>query len=297
MWRSIHLRTLQCVLVVAEEGSFLGASQRLNMHQTALSRRVRGLELTLGVTLFDRHPSGVRPTIAGQPFLAHLRRVLADLEGALSMVETIRDGDVGRLSIGVDAPMPAFGYLDAVVSFIRDRPDIDIRFIEASRGELHTGLTSRAIDMVIAHGFDRRRPSESLYLWRDRIVVAMSAGHPLAGCDEIEWIELRKETILANMQSLHMATLYGMAAGSPPPTIIRHDVSRLSLLNLVRNELGITLLAESGAASLMEGVVASVLRNNSKPVYLSYDAHWRSNNTNPALAAFIAFLRKKYLAS
>lgn len=294
MRRSIQLLTLQSVLVVAEEGSFLAASMRLNMHHTALSRRVRDLELTLGVTLFDRHPGGVRPTAAGDRFLANLRRVLTDLDGTLSMVDRSGRGETGRLSIGLDAPLPACGYVDAVITFVRDRPDVDIRFTEAPRAELRTGLSSRAIDVVIAHGFDQRGSGESLRLWRDRIAVAMAVEHPMVGRHEIDWEDLDGETILATQQSVDLAALCGIAANSTMPSTVHHDVSRSSLLNLVRKGLGVTLLPESDAASLIEGVVSLALKKHGRPVRIRYDAHWRSDNSNPVLAEFVTFLREKY---
>jgi DNA-binding transcriptional LysR family regulator len=294
MRRSIQLLTLHCVLVAAEEGSFLAASLRLNMHHTALSRRVRDLELTLGVTLFDRHPGGVRPTTAGERFLANLRRVLTDLDGTLTMADGNGRGETGRLSIGTDAPLPACGYIDAVVAFVRDRPDVDIRFTEAPCAQLRAGLGGRTIDVVIAHGFERRSPGESLSLWRDRIVIATAMEHPLADRKEIDWKDLAAETILINQQSVDLAALCAITAKRTFPPTVRHDVSRLSLLNLVRKGLGVTLIPESDAASLIEGVVSSALKNSGRPVRLRYDAHWRSDNSNPVLAAFVAFLRKKY---
>lgn len=294
MRRSIQLLTLQCVLVVAEEGSFLAASLRLNMHHTALSRRVRDLELTLGVALFDRHPGGVRPTAAGERLLANLRRVLTDLDGTLSMVDSSRHGNAGRLSVGIDAPLPACGYVDAIVAFVRDRPDVDIRFTEAPRAELRAGLSSRAVDVVIAHGFDLRGSGESLRLWRDRIVVAMAMEHPMADRTEIDREDLADETVLTNQQSVDLAALCGVTADGTLPSTVRHDVSRLSLLNLVRKGLGVTLLPESDAASLIEGVVSSALKNHGSSVRLRYDAHWRSDNSNPVLASFVAFLRERY---
>lgn len=294
MRRSIQLLTLQCVLVIAEEGSFLAASSRLNMHHTALSRRVSVLELTLGVTLFDRHSGGVRPTAIGERFLANLRRVLTDLDGTLSLVGMNGRGVSGRLSIGIDAPLTVGGYVDAVITFVRDRPDVDIRFTELPRADLHAGLGGRAIDVVIAHGFDRRGAGETLPLCRDRIMVAMAAKHPFAGREEIELAELVGETTLINAQSMEFGTLCGIAADAALPTTVRHDVSRLSLLSLVRAGLGITLLPESDAASLIDGVVSLVLRNRGKPVHLRYEAHWRSDNSNPVLAAFIALLREMY---
>jgi DNA-binding transcriptional LysR family regulator len=291
MRRSVQLLTLQCVLVVAEEGSFLAASTRLNMHHTALSRRVRDLELTLGVTLFDRHSGGVRATAAGERFLADLRRVLTDLDGTLSMVGLNSRGEAGRLSIGIDGPLPACGYVDAVVAFVRDRPDVDIRFTEASPADLRAGLTSRAIDVVIAHGFDRRGQGERLRLWQDRIVIAMAMEDPMSDRSEIDWQDLADRTVLANQQSVDLVALTTMMSA---PSIVRHEVSRLSLLNLVRKGMGITLLPQSAAASLIEGVVSSGLTNRGSPVHLRYDAHWRSDNSNPVLAAFVAFLQEKY---
>ncbi|MFI0846542.1 LysR family transcriptional regulator [Mesorhizobium sp. IMUNJ 23232] len=294
MRRSIQLLTLHCVLVVAEEGSFLAASPRLNMHHTALSRRVRDLELTLGVMLFDRHPGGVRPTAAGERFLANLRRVLTDLDGTLSMADRSGRGETGRLSIGIDAPLPAYGYVDAVVAFVRDRPEVDIRFTEVQRAELRAGLSDRTIDVVIAHGFDQRSPSESLCLWRDHIVVATAMEHPIADRKQIDWGDLVAETVLDNQQSVDLAALSSIAANSTFPPTVRHDVSRLSLLNLVRKGLGITLLPECDAAILIEGVVSSTLTTDGRAVRLRYDAHWRSDNSNPVLAAFVAFLRRKH---
>ncbi|MGX5843639.1 LysR family transcriptional regulator [Mesorhizobium sp. ArgA1] len=89
-WRSLQLTTLHCALIAAEEGSFLGASRRLAMHHSALSRRIKHLELRLGVALFKRHPGGVQPTAIGDRFLTRVRRTLADLEDALAGVDTAR---------------------------------------------------------------------------------------------------------------------------------------------------------------------------------------------------------------
>lgn len=297
MRRSVQLITLHCALVVAEEGSFLRGSRRLGIHHSALSRRVRDLELTLGVALFDRHPSGIRPTMAGERFLANLRRVLMELDGTLSMIETARHGRMGRLSIGIDAPLPASGYLDAVTAFIRGRPDIAIQFTETQRAELHAGLSGKTIDVVIAHGFDRRESDTSLPLWRDRIIVAMAADHPLAGYDAIDWSELGGQTMLANMQSIDMGLIPGMAPSGDLPFMDRHDVSRMSLLSLVRQGLGMTLLPESDTSFFSEGVVASVLQRHGRSMRVCYNAYWRPDNSNPVLAAFIAFLRERYSIS
>ena len=56
-------------LLVADHLSFRGAAAALGIRQSAVSRRVRALEDELGVSLFERHHTGVRVTNAGARFL------------------------------------------------------------------------------------------------------------------------------------------------------------------------------------------------------------------------------------
>lgn len=131
--RRIQLITLDCALVVAEEGSFLGASRRVGIHHSALSRRIRDLEHSLGTTLFERHASGVRPTPAGMRLLHDLRRVLADLDGTLAFAKSARSGKAGGLLVDFDTSEHAIEFLHAVADFIRSRPDVALTFMKAKR--------------------------------------------------------------------------------------------------------------------------------------------------------------------
>ncbi|MGX9182063.1 LysR family transcriptional regulator [Mesorhizobium sp. BHbdii] len=124
MRRSIQLLTLHFATVVAEEGSFLGASRRLRIHHSALSRRIKDLELRLGVTLFERHPGGVRATVAGQTFLAKIRHILKDLDDTLQGLESAGHGDSQPLSIGSDGPPCHCGFLSAVVTSLGKDPNL-----------------------------------------------------------------------------------------------------------------------------------------------------------------------------
>ena len=132
MLRRIQLITLDCALVIAEEGSFLAASRRLGIHHSALSRRIRDLEHSLGNALFERHSSGVRPTLAGAGLLHNLRRVLTDLDSTLAMVRTARGEHAGSPVTGFEA-LHATEILDVVTDFIRSKPDVSLRLVETKR--------------------------------------------------------------------------------------------------------------------------------------------------------------------
>lgn len=57
--------------VVAAEGSVARAAERLGVTQPTISEQVRALERALGVTLFERGPSGLRLTAAGRLAYEH----------------------------------------------------------------------------------------------------------------------------------------------------------------------------------------------------------------------------------
>ncbi|KAA3447964.1 hypothetical protein C7I87_23700 [Mesorhizobium sp. SARCC-RB16n] len=138
MRRSIQLLTLHFATVVAEEGSFLGASRRLGIHHSALSRRIKDLELRLGVTLFDRHPGGVRATAVSACFLAKIRHILKDLDDTLQGVESAGHSDGQPLPIGSDGPPCHCGFLSAVVACLDKNPNLPafVAFLRKHHPEL-----------------------------------------------------------------------------------------------------------------------------------------------------------------
>ena len=80
----LSLEQVRGFVVVAEEGNFRRAAERLQMTQPPLSRQVQKLERDIGVLLLDRTQRQVELTPAGEVFLAEARRLLALAEAAPS---------------------------------------------------------------------------------------------------------------------------------------------------------------------------------------------------------------------
>ena len=74
------LRRLRYFVTVAEELHFGRAAARLHVTTPPLSQRIRELEESLGVTLFERTSRRVALTAAGARLLADARAVLAAME-------------------------------------------------------------------------------------------------------------------------------------------------------------------------------------------------------------------------
>lgn len=98
----MSLSQLRYFVAVAEEGHIGRAARRLHISQPPLTRQIRSLEDELGAPLFERTSRGMKLLPAGESFLRHTRRVLAELDAAVLAIQ----GESGRLDGSSSKTMP-----------------------------------------------------------------------------------------------------------------------------------------------------------------------------------------------
>lgn len=93
---------LECIvaaLTAARLGSFSAAADALGVTHGTVSRRVAGAERWAGVTLFDRHGRGVKPTDAGHSVLARLAVAIDEVNAVVDRERAPRQRPAVRLSV------------------------------------------------------------------------------------------------------------------------------------------------------------------------------------------------------
>ena len=85
---------------VAKTGSITQAAENLYMAQPNLSKAIKELEETLGITVFRRTSKGVAPTEKGEQFLVYAKRILAQLD-RMERLQHHQSEDGHRFSICV----------------------------------------------------------------------------------------------------------------------------------------------------------------------------------------------------
>lgn len=93
------VQSIALLAAVSRHGSFAGAAQDLGLDPSAISHRIRALETTLGLALFDRTTRRVRPNRAGALLCAAANRSLDDVERALVAARELRSEKAIRLSV------------------------------------------------------------------------------------------------------------------------------------------------------------------------------------------------------
>ncbi|HEX4927616.1 MAG TPA: LysR family transcriptional regulator [Burkholderiales bacterium] len=97
----MDLRQLDYFVHVAELGSFSRAAMLLSTAQSALSARVRQLEVELKQPLLHRNGRGVTPTEAGKRLLQHARGILMQVSRTREELGALRGAPTGRVVIAL----------------------------------------------------------------------------------------------------------------------------------------------------------------------------------------------------
>lgn len=95
---AIELRHLRAFVAVAEELNFGRAAGRLYLSQPALSRQIRALERLVGCDLLRRSTHQVELTIGGEALLDRARRLLVDVDEAVSVTRSVGGELAGRMA-------------------------------------------------------------------------------------------------------------------------------------------------------------------------------------------------------
>ncbi|WP_114972290.1 LysR family transcriptional regulator ArgP [Rhodoferax ferrireducens] len=122
---------LECLAAIVEEGGFERAAVRLSITQSAVSQRLRSLEVQVGTVLIVRSRP-LKATSAGRLLLKHamqMRLLRADLERDLKdLAPGVASGghDVERISIAINADSVATWVLPALTGLARQGLGLEI---------------------------------------------------------------------------------------------------------------------------------------------------------------------------
>jgi DNA-binding transcriptional LysR family regulator len=193
---SINLRALQLASHVELHGSIRLAAQTARLSPSVVSRRIRGLEGELGVSLFERRLSGIRTTAAGEGFLRAALRMFGELDGATCAARAAGSGLVGQPVVGTYFSASIGRFRDALLRFVGRHQGVDLSVIEGDRAQLLGDLRRGRADVAILLGPHDEPGVDRLALRQEAGMVALPERHPLAGAGLVLWQDLASEPFI-----------------------------------------------------------------------------------------------------
>ncbi len=245
------MRQLATFVAVAEERSFTRASDRLHVVQSAVSAGVRKLERELGAELFDRSTHRVELTDAGRALLPEARATLGAAQAARDAVDEVRGGVRGTVVLGTMQAqgMRAIDLAGVLAAFRAEHPAVELKVHHAGgSSEMAREVREGRLDLAFVALPGKGPPGIELTpLASEPILLAVPAGHPLAGSADVGLAALRDETLvdLPAGWGIRMAVDSAFAASGLTRTIVYEVNDTATMVEFIRSELAIGLLPRS----------------------------------------------------
>jgi DNA-binding transcriptional LysR family regulator len=194
----VDLGELQVFLMVAKEGSFSRAAERLYRTQPAISLTIRKLEDDLGQPLFVRGARPVRMTDAGTLLREYAERLINlrdEVKKGLAELEGLKRGE---LSLGVNESS-IHALLPALAKFRIAHPGIQVRVHRMFSRDIPHEVLNYRLDLGAVSFVPRDPQLQATEILKDELTLVVPPKHLLAKKREVDVADLGKETFIAHI--------------------------------------------------------------------------------------------------
>ena len=288
----MEIYQLKAFLAVARVGHLTRAAEQLHITQPAVSKQLKALEEELGVLLFDRLPTGMVLTKAGQALLPHAERTLFGAMELLSAAKRLQGEVAGAVRLGtiIDPESIKLGsFLGSVLQYY---PLLQIKLShgvsggvleQLAAGELDAGfylgeITASGISLVLLRTVRYRvvAPPD----WAQRMQHA--SWQDLGG---LPWVGTPAHS------SQHRLVREMLRKQGFEPRFVLEADQEASMLSLVKSGVGLCLMREELAQAAAARAEAVIWDGVSQPCPLVF-IYASSREQDPAIVALKQVLQE-----
>jgi DNA-binding transcriptional LysR family regulator len=188
----ITIQQLEVLMALVEAGSFTRAAAKLSLSQPSLTKQIQNLEEAVGSRLVNRGATGISLTPEGQIIYDYAKRIIRLREDAKERVVRHKAQESGHIYVAAST-IPATYILPRLLSRLKHtHPDIRVHIqMHDSEETLQIVLNDQA-----EMGFIGKEPINKKLvvqrLWKDSLVLAVPASHPLSNRRAVKVEELRE---------------------------------------------------------------------------------------------------------
>lgn len=144
-----NLEHYKTFYTVAKLGNISDAAEKLFISQPAVTKSIKNLENSIGITLFHRSSRGVKLTYEGELVFNYVEKALLNIADGEKIIDKLKNKEAGSIKIGISTTLCKYYLVPKLKGFIAKYPDIEIRIINKSAQETIKLLADGDIDIGI----------------------------------------------------------------------------------------------------------------------------------------------------
>lgn len=266
--------------MVAKQGSFNRAAEKLSRTQPAITLAVKQLEAFIGLKLIERTTRSVSTTAEGENFLPIAERLVRDFDAAIHDLRATSERRSGHVSMAV-VPSVATNLLPEIIkAFAAEFPGINLHLNDDSSRGVQRRVERNEVDFGIGSMWKPNKVLEFTPLFADKLELICHRDHALAqNTAAIAWTQLDNVTFLDT--------------GITKTLRARHDADEskfnfpniTTLVAMLGSNLGVSVLPSLAVPKSTNDLVSRPLvPSESRNIYLITRKGW---TLSPAAEAMI----------
>lgn len=290
----MEIDQVETFLAVGTFGGFRRAAEALRVTQPAVSARIKALEQSLGVTLFERGQGALVLSGAGRALRPHAEQLLRAVALARQAVQELRPSSGGALQIAAALSICTYLLPDVLKRFRAAHPAVMIT--------VHSGHSKEVLEMVLREeaeiGLARslHHPSvETVSLRDDPLILVGHRAHLPTRAHRARLEEVvDRPLVFFDRGSSDWTLTHGLfrRAGLVPNVVLEVETIEAAK-RMVERGLGLAFLPYIAVArELRRGTLVAIEIVDAEPLARSLDViHSRHRTLNPEALAFLRTLR------
>jgi DNA-binding transcriptional LysR family regulator len=288
----ISLRQMEALYWIAQLGTFERAAARLNTTQSAITKRIKELEATVRVEIFDRSQRSARLTGSGEELLALAEEMLSLQQRVLNLRKG-QEAPVRYLRLGV-TELTALTWLPRYIGGLRAAyPGINIDTEVGMSRDLFDKLQDDELDLFIGPEAFKDRSMTIVPLVRNKNVW-MGSPKLIKPLKRHSMAELAEYPILIQGNRSGSGVLVSnwfKSDGTMVPRFLSCD-SLVALLGMAIAGLGVTYLPQECFDPLVREGKLRVIETNPELPAVPYVAMYRHDKPSAFVAAAAELAQK-----
>jgi DNA-binding transcriptional LysR family regulator len=288
----MEIYQLKAFLAVARVGHLTRAAEQLHITQPAVSKQIKALEEELGVLLFDRLPSGMGLTSAGQTLLPYAERALFDAMELISTAKRLQGEVAGAVRLGtiIDPESIKLGsFLGAVLQYY---PLLQIKLLHGISGTVLQQLMAGELDAGFYLG-EVTQPGVTQVLLKTVIYRIVAPTQWAERLQQASWPEIGAMPWVgtpAHSSQHRLVRQMLRTQGMEPRFVVEAD-QEASMISLVKSGVGLCLMRDELAQAAAQRAEVLIWDGASQPCPLTFIYKLEREN-DPAIAGLRQVLQE-----
>ena len=249
----MSLYSYKVFLEVVDSGSFVKASEKLNLSPSAVSHAVKSLENEFGFSLLSRNRAGASVTSSGKRVLPYIRSLIKIQNNLEQEVNIINNYDVGAVRIGLFSSVASNWFIKILHDFKENNPGVDVIFQQGDYADIMTWLKNGDVDMAFTTD-ELAKDTNFLPLREDPLICVTSEEYVPSDGKQMAPSDLKGSSLIINKECEQYDARRYLKENGIHADAYYETVTHQTLFAMVREGMGICLIPELVANVALEGV-------------------------------------------